>query len=510
MSKACRTSLIFPLLLLGAIGSSGCMVVVPFGKVKALPPDPLRKQVVKVVAVEGTTVALADGRKLRLAGMETTGLSARMALRVQEETAKALVGREVYPMIQPDGRAILLGIDPSDKTRYCGEGSLMFSKMLFGDQWSEPNPWPPVAMFPIVVTQPLVRPDFNQSLLRQGLGRADVGQPSDRAMRDAYVKAAKEAAEKRLGLWIDEAGLAAVFARQGNWDRVIEMLDEGLSIEARDERGITALMYAAGCPEFDIKGRADMVRLLLDRGADPNAVGDGGRRPLHFGIRQIEVLQLLLDHGAKVDGTDISGSTVLHYAVGGGRWCLPGLADSYRPEAVRFLIKAGANVNLAAKDGCTPLQMAAGLHDGEIVKLLLANGAKPNVADKKGWTPLMRAVNPGVASVRTLVEAGADVNYVAPVIPKEDFRTALQWAVHLRKYDVTEYLVANGADINAPADGTRPLVEAIYSNDVKMLRLLLDHGADVNFKDKGGQTPLQRFSQYPKETLAVLKAYGAK
>lgn len=80
-------------------------------------------------------------------------------------------------------------------------------------------------------------------------------------------------------------------------------------------------------------------------------------------------------------------------------------------ETARELIAGGANVNVATKNGTTPLVHAAELGHLEIVKTLIANGADVNARLKPGYTALMLAADNGHAEiVRLLIENGADVN----------------------------------------------------------------------------------------------------
>ena len=82
------------------------------------------------------------------------------------------------------------------------------------------------------------------------------------------------------------------------------------------------------------------------------------------------------------------------------------------PETIESLIKAGANVNVKANDGWTPLMSAAGSNINlEVVKVLIKAGANVNAKANDGWTPLMSAAknyfNPEV--VKFLIKAGADI-----------------------------------------------------------------------------------------------------
>jgi len=98
---------------------------------------------------------------------------------------------------------------------------------------------------------------------------------------------------------------------------------------------------------------------------------------------------------------DSVGKTLLHCAAHAGNI-----------DAVKKLLKKGANVNARDKNGKVPLAMFTDNYTpglSEIATLLIKRGAKVNVQDNLGWTPLHRAANNAVATVcRTLILAGAD------------------------------------------------------------------------------------------------------
>lgn len=121
------------------------------------------------------------------------------------------------------------------------------------------------------------------------------------------------------------------------------------NLSPADSDGITPLHLAATISEYHVAG-------LLRAGANVAAVTLEGLTPLHLAARacQSNIVSMLLDEAKKdglsndsalVNHRDDSGRTVLHYACRSGR-----------PEAVASLLASGADVNIRAKDGITPLQ----------------------------------------------------------------------------------------------------------------------------------------------------------
>ena len=112
-----------------------------------------------------------------------------------------------------------------------------------------------------------------------------------------------------------------------------------------------------------------MVRLLINKGADPDLATFQGATPLGFAASEghVEVVQLLLDHEAKVNLATNKGTTPLSFA-----------AQKGHVEVARQLIEKGADVDQATIKKATPLYFAAKLGNNKMVELLLANGADPN------------------------------------------------------------------------------------------------------------------------------------
>jgi ankyrin repeat protein len=96
-----------------------------------------------------------------------------------------------------------------------------------------------------------------------------------------------------------------------------------------------------------------------------------------------------------------------------------------RADLAALLLGAGANPNLAAAEGETPLHIAAFEGSEPCVRLLLQNGADVNARTELGKTPLMNAAQAGSLSVlRTLLDAGADITAL-----DKAGRGVLHWAV---------------------------------------------------------------------------------
>lgn len=139
--------------------------------------------------------------------------------------------------------------------------------------------------------------------------------------------------------------------------------------------GMTLLIAAAAA------GRADVVKLLLDHGANPNLHADAsmeGATAIHAaaGMGAVDVVSLLIDRGVSVDSTDLLGMTPLSLASIQGK-----------TRVIALLYARGANVNSAPPNGMTPLHYAAGGGHRDAVALLIALGANITAKDSDGRTP---------------------------------------------------------------------------------------------------------------------------
>ncbi|XP_061586358.1 poly [ADP-ribose] polymerase tankyrase-1 isoform X3 [Cololabis saira] len=227
-----------------------------------------------------------------------------------------------------------------------------------------------------------------------------------------------------------------------------------------------------------------------------------------------------------VNAKDMAGrkSTPLHFAAGFGR-----------KDVVEHLLQTGANVHARDDGGLIPLHNACSFGHAEVVSLLLCQGADPNARDNWNYTPLHEAAIKGKIDVCiVLLQHGADPN-----IRNTDGKSALDLAdpsakaVLTGEYKKDELLEAARSgneeklmalltplNVNCHAsDGRKstsqkmlstPLHLAAGYNRVRIVQLLLQHGADVHAKDKGGLVPLHNACSYGHfEVTELLLKHGA-
>ncbi|MCC3406639.1 MAG: ankyrin repeat domain-containing protein [Microcoleus sp. PH2017_10_PVI_O_A] len=167
------------------------------------------------------------------------------------------------------------------------------------------------------------------------------------------------------------------------------LLDAGADIERRDEYGNTRLYSVA----FFLA--TDAVEFLLNCDVNPHAQQSEGKTPLHavcWGADSqdaqhdsqsvVRLIDLLVRVGIGVNTPDVEGNTPVHEAAFG---------DGCNVTAIRTLLKHGAEQDLAAADGMTPLMLAASQGAIECVRTLLMAGANSTIADKQGMTAIDHA-----------------------------------------------------------------------------------------------------------------------
>jgi ankyrin repeat protein len=270
-------------------------------------------------------------------------------------------------------------------------------------------------------------------------------------------------------------------ARTGNAEIVRMLLTRGADANARETSlGETALMWAAA------ENHPEAVRALIEHGADPNVRSEKLVYPKdRFGL---EGVTTILPHGSW---------TALMYAARQGAL-----------EAAQALTESGADPNLADPDGTTALELAILNGHFDTAAMLTEKGADPNIADVTGMAALYAAVD-----MNTLGEI-----YGRPGRKSTDKLSAV---------DLLPILLAHGANPNATlkaatltrahtpgepslGEGTTPLMRAAKNGDTAAMRVLMAHGADASLKQKNGTTALMLAAGVGRGTGVFAKDYATE
>ncbi len=244
--------------------------------------------------------------------------------------------------------------------------------------------------------------------------------------------------------------------------------------------GLTPLVLAAR------EGDMESTKLLLDKGADVNQVTEYGWTPLLTATnnRHYKLGIYLIERGANVNLANKGGWTPLYLAtdnrnIEGGDFPVP-KPDMDHLEYIQFLLDHGGNPNVKIKDntltrtiftmqwflesGATPFIRAAQSGDLQLSKLLLAHGADPMAATDHRDNALT---------------AAAGVGWVEGVTYEHSAK---------ENVEVVKFLLDLGLNPNsANNDGRTPLMGAALKGRSEVVQILVNHGANLDQRDKGSR-----------------------
>lgn len=234
----------------------------------------------------------------------------------------------------------------------------------------------------------------------------------------------------------------------------------------------------------------EVVRLLLEAFASPDAEDGEGFTPLHVAARHgcVNVLKALLEARAELDASDPQEMTPLHLAASNG--C---------EEVVAILLESKASQEVMY---VTPMHLAAARGHSRIVGMLQMPSGPAHVL-----TPCHLAARGGHAEVvGLLLDRRAEVNARAGVST-----TALHQAAWRGQIDVAQLLLSRKADPDvAEQQQLRPLHVAARNGHVAVVRCLLDAAAAVNVTDRMQETALHKAASHGHgKVVSLLLDFGA-
>ncbi len=176
------------------------------------------------------------------------------------------------------------------------------------------------------------------------------------------------------------------------------------------------------------------------------------------------------------------------------------------PEVVAHLVSSGADVSLPDASGMYPLQAAIEEEDKEMARTLLEHGASTTVVDPEGRMPLLEAALGGLTFLTNLLLRHTDPNEIIKHYPLADgssisiphrvaaAATGTIFTLFLRPPAVTvgnadaylqDFLAARDAELSST-----PLHHAVKSGNISVVSVIIHEGADVNVRDRDGNTAL--------------------
>jgi ankyrin repeat protein len=299
--------------------------------------------------------------------------------------------------------------------------------------------------------------------------------------------------ENRYG--VKPLSLAAL---NGNAAITEALLKAGADANTANPEGETALMTASR------SGSLEVVKALLAHKADPNAKEKWLQETaLMWAAAEdhADVVAALIGAGANMDQKSwVTDTPILGFPESGGPntpfprggWtALMYAARQNGKNAIKVLLDKGANPNLQDPQGATAMQLAIINLHYDSAALILDKGGDPNIYDETGMGPLY-----AVANMNTLIWVQGRP---AP---------ALESNAEYDAAGLMTKLIDKGANVNAQLkkpilkrhhyfladrqmiEGATPLMRAAKYGDVKLARILLDHGADPKIRTKDGNNAL--------------------
>jgi ankyrin repeat protein len=284
---------------------------------------------------------------------------------------------------------------------------------------------------------------------------------------------------------LSSVGALQAAISQDDLDLVIEAVER---LKDDERFKVLAIGLAIACD----KQKLAIAKYLLQIGADPNAATTGKAPPLLRAVESCksgpagwDIVRLLLEHGANPETQDRDGRTALMNA------------DSR--ELAELLLDNGANVNATDREQRTALMYA---HRLDIVELLIARGADVNAKDKYNYGALSTSIvsDKDAAITYHLIDHGADIEATDQMN-----RSVLVTAVWRNRRQLVQDLLARGAKVDRLDDRQRNVLHHIAQDSDRgiapeehvnvgreIMQLLLAKATtdDLEARDLRGRTPL--------------------
>lgn len=213
-----------------------------------------------------------------------------------------------------------------------------------------------------------------------------------------------------------------------------------------------------------IQDQSDVIDVLVRAGRAVDSRDDEGRTPLMsaaaFGSNL--AAKTLLALGADIDARDhVSGDSALHYSARFGRI-----------EIATMLLDNGGFADVRSeKTGIAPMHYAAAFGHAAMIEYLASRGADPNATDNDGVTPIFYASRRNRFPIIELMERiGGKFGGLDEAVNANDVRRVLD-------------LISGGSEVNSQSLAGRPIHLAATKGFLAIVRILVDHGADIDAND---------------------------
>ncbi|KAJ5076145.1 palmitoyltransferase hip14 [Anaeramoeba ignava] len=201
-------------------------------------------------------------------------------------------------------------------------------------------------------------------------------------------------------------------------------------------------------------------------------------------IGNFQMVKDLIDNGADVNELDSNGFSPLFYT-----------SNNNSFEIAQYLINNGAQVEIYSGDlGQSPLHWACIMGALEVAYILIENGADIKKKDGQGYTALHLAVQHGqILIAHLLLSKGVPID-----IKDSSNHSPLHWTIFKSHDKTSYYLISRGANLNLQdINGNTPLHWAVYTKNTKMIQLLMDKEVNLELKNSEGKLAIQAAEDLP-------------
>ena len=268
---------------------------------------------------------------------------------------------------------------------------------------------------------------------------------------------------------------------EGHTGIVDYILNQKTSLRLSDILGAQDISGATPLHEAVRYGRVDIARLLLGAGAKVDALDSLGKTPLLLIIpveSQYTVYATLLQYRANINQKDMYGDTVLHVAT----------MSNAPANVLELLVKNRASVNERNKQGVTPIEIAIEQEHSEQVDFFAKHNADIFAENMEGDSPLSKALSRPTPDMLKMLVTSENINS-----KDSSGNTALHVAIQKDAlFDYIKYLVDAGADVNARnKNGDSVLFMTVKKNRKDVGDLLLEKNADIFATNVQNDSPLR-------------------
>lgn len=306
----------------------------------------------------------------------------------------------------------------------------------------------------------------------------------------------------------------------GNLDIIKEVLNNIDDVNITEENGQTALFYAV------LQEKEEVAKFLISNGLNVNATDNNRQNVLFnaviYGAEHISLIEMLLHKGLKLNQKDKDDRSILdeilkilaiandQYIQVEGKYRLVRKDRNYL-KLTSILIENGLAIDRQDKDGKTVLFKEVLNKNTDTIDFLISSGADVNAVDRDGRTVLFDAVLKGLSNISMidyLIAKGADLNAkdnneltvvdeLAEIVlivsnnKKATNRRYLDLDTSEDYIGLLKRILGHKPKINTPkVNGRTVLFDVIFYNNLELIKMLLNNGADANLVDIDGNSVL--------------------